>query len=90
LSSEEKLAGLQFVIGGDDDKSFTERFMQTKGFKSKEIIYLNKNNKGLMIYLGDETIVLGLFTENRKDLDSIIAKQFFPSFHLSSVRSNWS
>lgn len=82
LSFEEKLKGLQFVIGGDDDREFLETYLRIDNLPAKQIDYKNQNNKGLMIVAGDRIYVLALGTKNRKDLSSQIANRFFRSFHI--------
>jgi hypothetical protein len=82
LSSKEKFAGLEFVIGGDDDHEFTETYLKIDNLDAKEIVYKNLNAKGLMIDAGNRIFVLCLASKNRKELDSIVAKRFFTSFHL--------
>lgn len=80
--TEDKLAGLEFVLGGDDDHEFSAEFLKIQGLNSKEIVYKNQNNKGLMIDAGDKIYILGVTTKNRKDLNSKLANRFFKSFCL--------
>lgn len=79
---KEKLGGLEFLIGGDDDYDFAERFIEVDGFPTREVIYKNQNAKGVMIDAGEQVFILCLAVKNRRDLDSKIANRFFSSFHL--------
>lgn len=82
LSPKDKFEGLEFVLGGDDDQHFTEKYLKIDGLTAREIIFSEQNSKGLMIDAGDRVFILGLASKNRKDLDSEFAKRFFTSFHL--------
>lgn len=79
---EDKLGGLEFVFGGDDDHDFSETYLKVDGFPAKEIVYKKQNTKGLMIDTGDRIFVLGLSAEKRKDLNKSISRRFFNSFRL--------
>jgi hypothetical protein len=80
LPLKEKLRGLQFFVGGDDDREFVETYSTIGGLPAKEILYQKQNNRGLMIDGCDRIYILALHTKDRKDLDSDIAKQFLTSF----------
>lgn len=79
---EEKFEGLNFVIGGDDDNNFEERYLKVDNLNAKELNYLNQNKKGLMIDTGKQIIVLSLTAGKRKYLNSVIANEFLTSFQL--------
>jgi hypothetical protein len=85
---EEKLGGLEFVVGGDDDHDFTERFIRVDGFVTREVVYKNQNAKAIMIDTGERVFILCLRSKNRKDLESKIANRFFTSFHLNRKTKN--
>ncbi len=79
---KEKLGGLEFLVGGDDDHDFAERFIVIDGFPTREVIYKNQNAKGIMIDVGQQVFILCLAVKNRRDLESKVANRFFSSFHL--------
>lgn len=79
---KEKFGGLEFVIGGDDDHKFEEKYLKIDNLNAKEITYLNQNKKGLMIDTGKQIIVLGLIVGKRENLNSVVAKEFLSSFRL--------
>ncbi|MEJ7623627.1 MAG: hypothetical protein WKF34_06510 [Pyrinomonadaceae bacterium] len=80
VALDEKLDGLQFLVGGDDDFDFTRKYLTIDGLSAKEIVYKKQNSKGLMIDGCDKIYVLGMTVKLRKDLDSDIANRFFTSF----------
>lgn len=84
LPSDQKLNGLQFMVGGDDDREFTEKYVKIDGLNAKEIVYIKQVNKGLLIDGCDRIYVLALHTKDRKDLDSKVANRFFSSFRLKN------
>jgi hypothetical protein len=79
---DEKLDGLEFLVGGDHDFDFDEDVLKINGFQSRLVTYTKSNAKGLMLDAGDTIYVLFLLTKDRKDLDSEMAKKFFSSFTL--------
>jgi len=81
-SLEDKLGGLEFVLGGDDDYEFVETYIKIGGLDARQIVYANQNKKGLIIDAGGRIYILGLSTKDRKDLDSAVAERFFTSFRL--------
>ncbi len=85
-SIKDKLGGLEFMIGGDGEYDYTDKYMALGAFNAREIIYSTQNKKGLFIDAGDRIYILGLASENRSDLDSDIAKHFFTSFRLKASK----
>lgn len=74
---EEKLGGLEFTIGGDDDHDFAETWGTFAGHPSRKIVYRKQNNIGFMIDAGERIFVLGVNADSRKDLDLPAVKKFF-------------
>lgn len=87
LSFEDRIKGIEFILGGDDDKEFTSIFREINGLKTKEIIFSDQNVRGLIIDGNGKTYVLGLSTDNRSDLNSNTANDFFASFKLIPSRN---
>ncbi len=85
---EEKLGGMEFMVGGDDDHDFSERFIEVDSFPTREVVYKNQNAKAVMIDTGERVFILCLWSKNRKDLESKIANRFFTSFHLNRKTKN--
>ena len=84
LNVKGKMEGLEFFIGGDDQKSTKETMVKVDGLTAKEVLFIgpNKCSKGLIIDAGDRIYVLGLAVNACKDLSSRVAKRFFITFHL--------
>ncbi len=79
---DEKLDGLEFLIGGDANYDFAKTPLKINGLEAKLVTFRNSNAKGLMIDGTDRLYVLFLVTKDRKDLDTEMAKNFFSSFKL--------
>jgi hypothetical protein len=86
--SSDKLLGLEYVLGGDDDADFSQEDVTIDGLPARKIVYRHQNNAGLLIDAGDKVFILGLAVKNRKDLNSVIANRFFASFKLNVVKKN--
>ncbi|GEM_PF-6093609 len=82
LSFEDRIKGIEFILGGDDDKEFTSTVREINGFNAKEIIFSDQNIRGLIIDGNGKTYVLGLSAENRSELNSDATDRFFTSFRL--------
>lgn len=79
-----KLKGLEFLIGGDDQRPTKETAVRVDGLPAREALFVgpSKCSKGLMIDAGDRIYVLGLVVNVCEDLDTASAKRFFKTFHL--------
>ncbi|HEX7330527.1 MAG TPA: hypothetical protein VF290_03455 [Pyrinomonadaceae bacterium] len=84
LNVNGKLDGLEFLIGGKDQRPTRETVVRVDGLPAREVLFVGpgKCNKGLMIDAGDRIYVLGLVVNVCKDLDTASAKRFFKTFHL--------
>jgi hypothetical protein len=84
LSVKDKLKGLEFLIGGDNQKPTKVRHLRINGLPAKEVVFLGKDrcSKGLMIDAGDRIYILGLVVNLCEDLDSMVAQRFFGTFNL--------
>lgn len=80
-----KLEGLEFLIGGDDQKPTKDAFVKVDGLPARELVFSSpdKCSKGLIIDGGERIYVLGLVVNVCKDLESTVANRFFESFHLT-------
>ena len=86
LSFKDKVDGLEYVLGGDDDHDFSETYKKINGLDAKEIVYKKQNKKGLLIDAGDKTYILGFGSKTREELDSPAVKAFFTSFRLLKTK----
>lgn len=84
LNVNGKLKGLEFFIGGDDQRPTKETVLKVDGLPAREVLFVcpSKCSKGLIIDAGDRIYVLGLAVNVCEDLDTVIAKRFFKTFHL--------
>ena len=83
LNVNGKLKGLEFLIGGDDQRPTRETVVKVDGLPAREVLFAGagKCSKGLIIDAGDRIYVLGLVVNVCGDLDTAIAKRFFKTFH---------
>ncbi len=81
-SFSDKIDGLQFMLGGDDDHDFSEEMLNVQTFKAKKTLYAKQNTQGLLIDAGRYIFVLGFTSKNRSNLTSKQAKDFFESFRI--------
>jgi len=86
LSSEEKLRGLDFMLGSENDQNFEVSSLKVNGSPSRQIIFANQNKKGLLIDAGDRIVVLGIVAETRNDMESEAANSFLRSFRLTTSK----
>jgi hypothetical protein len=79
-----EIAGLEFVIGGDDAKPLSERVINVQGLKGKEFIYNldGKRTRGRILDSGERIFVLVYGSRKAKDITSPSATRFFDSFKL--------
>lgn len=82
LSFEDRINGIEFILGGDDDKEFKSTFREINGLKTKEIIFSDQNVRGLIVDGNGKAYVLGLSADNREVLHSEAANRFFGSLKL--------
>ncbi len=78
-----KLKGLEFLIGGDDQRPTSETELRVDGLAAREVLLVgpSKCSKGLFIDAGDRIYVLGSVGKVCEDLDTATAKRFFKTFH---------
>lgn len=83
--SNEKLAGLEFLIGGDDERPTKESKVTIDGLNAREIVFAGskKCRKGLIIDGDARIYVLGMIVTNCESLNQAAAKRFFESFRLA-------
>ena len=81
---KEKVGGMEFLIGGDDDHDIVKTFRTVAGLPAKEVVYKNINARGLFIDDGDRVYILAFAGKKRNDLTSKTAEDFFSSFKLVS------
>ena len=84
-SFSDKIDGLEFIIGGDDDHDFSKEIIKVQKFKAKKIVYAKQNTQGLLIDAGRYVFVLGFKSKNRANLNSSEAKRFFESFRIATT-----
>lgn len=84
LNVNDKLKGLEFLIGSDDQRPTKETVVRVDGLPAREVLFVGpgKCSKGLMIDAGARIYVLGLVVKVCENLDTATAKRFFKTFHL--------
>jgi hypothetical protein len=84
LNANDKLKGLEFLIGEDDQKPNKDTVVRVDGLPAREVQFVGpgKCSKGLMIDAGDRIYVLGVVVNVCEDLDTASAKRFFKTFRL--------
>jgi hypothetical protein len=82
--ANDKLAGLEFLIGGDNEKPTKESKMLVDGLNAREVVFAgsNKCRKGLIVDGDSRIFVLGIIGNNCESLTQAPAKRFFESFQL--------
>jgi hypothetical protein len=77
-----EIAGLEFVIGGDDAEPLSEKVINVQGLKGKEFIYGldGKRTRGRILDAGERIFVLVYGSRKAKDNTSPSATRFFDSF----------
>ena len=84
-SSANKLQGLEFLIGGDEDKPTRDSGVKIDGLNARELLYSSSTScrKGLIVDAGNRIYVLGLAVTACEGLNSSVAKRFFESFRIT-------
>jgi hypothetical protein len=84
LRGEQKLKGLEVLIGGEDQAPTSVMSRQVAGLAAKEVRFVGptKCNKGLIIDGGDRIYVLAVSVTSCQQLNSAGAERFFESFRL--------
>jgi hypothetical protein len=82
--SNDKLAGLEFLIGGDSESPTKESKLIADGLNAREVVFAGPNQcrKGLIIDGDARIFVLGIIGKNCESLTQAPAKRFFESFQL--------
>jgi hypothetical protein len=82
--SNDKLAGLEFLIGGDNENPTKDSKIIIDGLNAREVVFAgsNKCRKGLIIDGDARIFVLGMIVKNCESLNQAPAKRFFESFQL--------
>lgn len=83
---QKKLAGLEFLIGGDDEKPTLKSTTIIAGLRAREMIFGETKvcQKGLIIDGGRRVFILGVAT-NCENLTLPAVKRFFESFRLTKA-----
>jgi hypothetical protein len=82
---QKRIAGLDFVIGGDDATPTSERAIRVNGLLGKEYVYAKEiadqvYTRGRIFDLGDRVYVIVFRARIAEDLNSADAKRFLNSF----------
>ena len=78
-----KLKGLEFLIGGDDQRPTRETEVRVDGLPAREVLFVGPGicSMGLFIDAGDRIYVLSAVGKVCEDLNTATAKRFFETFH---------
>jgi hypothetical protein len=82
---EDRIAGLWFLIGGDDATPTNERIVRVSGFNGKEYVYAKeisdeRYTRGRIIDAGEKIYVIVFVAKTAEDLNSSDAERFLNSF----------
>ena len=77
MKVSEKLEGLEFIVGGDDDQDYIEIWDNRGGLHTRELSYRKQNVRFLSIDGGDRIYVLAMTAKHKKSLVSVVAEKFF-------------
>lgn len=80
-SFQEKLGGLEYlIVKGNYD--FSRRTIKLNGLDAIEIVYDVGTIRGLLVDAGDKVFVIATGAEDKRFLDSRVARDFLESFRL--------